>query len=1454
MKKFFTKLFLLTLGIILFCNSSYGTSPINITDNTKIEDALIASAGSTTDITVTLPAGYAAYSTTTGMDLTKSGVPTTIQKLTIIAGSGTVAFNMSTMKIPAASAALRTLIFQNLSMTGTVASHFLNTTAGNLTDLKFLNCSLTDYRGGIVFAASAAANLNITNITFYNCVIRNIVDYGLVNFSTGKGTLTNITMTNSSYYGMNDGIQVAGMLTGGLVDIENCTLDALDQRTNSTGRYVVTAGAANITVKYSILGRIGASQKGFTTSGGTITSSGNYYTTEWTPSANNLSSGLTAYGNTISNLVTTPTTYNLTGPVSSLGDYTIKDATFAGRVSAGNPSCYYPETVYLNSGTSNISLSALNYVEGSGPSGYTTFTISADVPRSVITLTPPAGYEISANGGTNYYDSSSPVTLGTAYTDLSSTTIRVRLKAGLTNASSPYNGNITVTTTNGTSKTVVCSGTVSTASTPTLDTPAKPTSSSVTSRGFRANWTAVTNANKYDLKLTQGATITTISDIAATNYDVSGLTGGTDYTFTIIAKANSGYNPSLESPASDVISTANITLTTSVSSNNGAGTGGTVSASPSQTYYNAIGATVSLTANRAFGYQFVHWVDVNNNNAEISTSNPLNNFAMNTSQNIQAVFQSIATYNFSSTVTGSGSTWGSVTASPAATGGKYETGTSVTLTPVSNLVSSFSQWEDASTSNPRTITVSGDGSYTATFTASPFIVGWDVNATGNIRNSRVADFYYNSSNKGVLNLYETNGTTTSWTNNTVNGKTCARRWTTQADIQTNHLCRYFRVEVSTKGYKTIQIASKIAYDNNMVNTIQKLQFSTDGTNYSDLTTVDFTGKTASTWYTMNATLPTSADNATIIYLKWIGDVTSSLTSGTSVTSEGFYLTDIVVSGTALAPTAVAGDYVATTSGDISTASNWSIAVNSGWGISSTAVSTPAGSNNVVVPAGITMTNSASASVKDMKISGSYTASAALNITGNLTIASDNSGTGTILDNGNISLSGTTSVQQYLTTGRNWYVSSPVSGAYSSVFNAAAASNINKLYWYDETQGSSATLNWPQITDNSTSLAVTKGYVANVDASLLATTNGVTFTGGSLNTGDITTGSNGVPALSYSSSQAKSGFNLVGNPYPSYLNWNTVTKTNLASNTMWYRTKVSGTYYFYTYNSVDGAAGIGISVPADVTNLIPPMQAFWVRAAGSGASLTFHNTDRAHKDVTNNLLRTKAQISSTMQLVRLQVSNGVNSDETVIYTNPNASNSFDDYDSPKMTNANAAIPEIYTTVSNENLVINGMNSIPYDTEIPLGFTTGQAGSNFSIKASQLANFDSGTQLILKDYLDPNNPVIADLSDGSAYTFSSGITSNNTTRFAVIFKAPSVATVINSKSNSNVWISTRNGKIMINGTLGSGAKLEVFNAIGQKVISKNLTKSNVQQNNTLATGAYLVKLTNEGKSVIKKIIID
>ena len=481
-------------------------------------------------------------------------------------------------------------------------------------------------------------------------------------------------------------------------------------------------------------------------------------------------------------------------------------------------------------------------------------------------------------------------------------------------------------------------------------------------------------------------------------------------------------------------------------------------------------------------------------------------------------------------------------------------------------------------------------------------------------------------------------------------------------------------------------------------------------------------------------------------------------------------------------------------------------------------------------------------------------------TGNLTLQSDATSTGTFVDNGGTLNATTTNVQQYLSSGRNWYISSPLSRATSTVFSAT---NSNPLYYYDETAAINASTNaWIQIKNIDTALNPTTGYVANMDATVLSNqSNVVTFTGGSLNTGTILTGQNGVPALTYTDNNYKKGFNLVGNPYPSYLDWDNVTKTNVMGS-IWLRTKVSNTYLFDTYNASGQLGTSNSGIP--VNNHIPPMQAFWVRATSSGASLGFDNSMRSHKgsqitgegvgQVTINDRVFKAPVSKDQlqSVLRLQISNGLLSDETILYSNPNALNSFDDYDTPKMFSNSSSLAEIYTVTGTEQLAINGLNSIAYDTEFPLGFTTLSTG-NFSIKASQIANFPAGTQVILKDNADTNSPVITDLTDGSSYSFSSGAISNNTSRFALIFRAPSVATGINTESNGNVWISTCNGQLVINGA-GNGASLEVFNAVGQKLISKSLTRSAIQTNKNLPAGAYIVKVTNDGKSITKKIIID
>ena len=495
--------------------------------------------------------------------------------------------------------------------------------------------------------------------------------------------------------------------------------------------------------------------------------------------------------------------------------------------------------------------------------------------------------------------------------------------------------------------------------------------------------------------------------------------------------------------------------------------------------------------------------------------------------------------------------------------------------------------------------------------------------------------------------------------------------------------------------------------------------------------------------------------------------------------------------------------------------------------------------NVNNGSSLTLSSNLKANVLNVSPGAKLTNNAALTVT-TFNLQSDATGTASYLETGSSTIT-TVNANQYLATGRNWYICSPVAGATSAVFNPAGLSNI--VYWYDETHGS--TTAWPQITDNVTGLNLMQGYVVN-----MAANGNVTFNG------TLNSGSKNI-IVSRTSGQAKEGFNLVGNPYPSYLDWDQVTKSNLQTS-MWQRTKNSGdTYVFDTYNST-GQLAINNS-GKNITNHIPPMQAFWVRVDNgfSFGSLTANNTMRSHAGsqttglgtVTDPVFKAPSQVQS---VVRLEVSTGANTDEAVIYSNDNASNSFDAYDSPKMFNNSTALAEIYTLAGSEDLSINGLNTIPYDTEIPLGFSTLVAGT-FSLKASQISNLNPGTQLILKDYANAGNPVIADLSDGSSYSFASDV-SSNTSRFAVVFRAPSTVTGINSAGKASFWISTNaSGQLMINGSDNAETSIAVYNAIGQRVAAQNL-KSNINVLDTrLVPGVYTITLTSAGKRATTKVII-
>lgn len=455
--------------------------------------------------------------------------------------------------------------------------------------------------------------------------------------------------------------------------------------------------------------------------------------------------------------------------------------------------------------------------------------------------------------------------------------------------------------------------------------------------------------------------------------------------------------------------------------------------------------------------------------------------------------------------------------------------------------------------------------------------------------------------------------------------------------------------------------------------------------------------------------------------------------------------------------------------------------------------------------------------------------------GNVSLLSDNTkGTASLLTPATLAGTGTYNIQQYLTDGLNCHISSPVTAALISAINTATS----------VTTYSEPTAKWVTATGSMTTL---KGYLAN-----LTITNGTIAFNGTINNGNLS-----LP-LTRTSNTTNAGFNMLGNPYPSYLNLNNLSTADIEP-TIWYRSK-DATSLFDVYNIKSGVftSNSGLAV----TGVVAPMQAFWVKVRKGKTSSTFtiNNAQRTHRDVADNVFRAPAANNAERQLIRLIASNGTNSDETVIYTDASALNSYDDYDSSKgMNGATSKVPDIYTTVDNENLVINGMNSLPLDTEIQLTFAANNAMSTtFSIKANEITNLASGVSVILKD-LETGNET--DLTDGTtSYDFTAE--AGTTKALSLIFRTITVTTGINTGNNMLVdeqatTIYKNNRNIIFvncNGGVASDATVSVFNAAGQKLAFQKIKSYHTVVEATLTSGDYNVTVNNGQKVKTQKISIN
>jgi autotransporter-associated beta strand protein len=494
---------------------------------------------------------------------------------------------------------------------------------------------------------------------------------------------------------------------------------------------------------------------------------------------------------------------------------------------------------------------------------------------------------------------------------------------------------------------------------------------------------------------------------------------------------------------------------------------------------------------------------------------------------------------------------------------------------------------------------------------------------------------------------------------------------------------------------------------------------------------------------------------------------------------------------------------------------------------------------------ITIANGATLALgpnKQFDLNGTLANNGALNLKSGATILHGSSNT--------ITGSGSYIVEQAITgtnsggtpNGRFWYLGSAVSNAFSTAFNAGGA---NVLKYRDE-----PTNQWVEITNDATTLVPGRGYYCQATANTT-----ISFAGSSINNGAMT-----ISNLSRSSGINFEGFNLVSNPYPSYLDWDAVTKTNVG-NTMWYRTASGSTaasMVFDTY--VAGTNGIGTNLNGNsVSNLIPPMQAFWVRVnqGQTSGSLALDNTMRAHFTSINGSVAGLKSTSNERDLfLRMNLLQADKKDQLIVYVNETATNGFDILDGEKMMQA--GFPQFYTKAGDKKIVINGLNSAKKQQSLPITMELPTTGvHSFIIEDLEISN-----GLVWLE--DKQEDIIQALEPGTVYEFyaASGM---NAERFVLHFQLidDAVPTNVYNEVNSSANFSGKGANvhaeaagvvvIKLPASTEGVTDIQIRDAAGKVVYtgSTNALETSVQLSQ--ANGIYYVTLNSNAGLEVRKVFI-
>jgi len=436
----------------------------------------------------------------------------------------------------------------------------------------------------------------------------------------------------------------------------------------------------------------------------------------------------------------------------------------------------------------------------------------------------------------------------------------------------------------------------------------------------------------------------------------------------------------------------------------------------------------------------------------------------------------------------------------------------------------------------------------------------------------------------------------------------------------------------------------------------------------------------------------------------------------------------------------------------------------------------------------------------LTINGSFTNNAAA---ANLIINSDATSTGSFITNGTVT--GSITAQRYIpgytkgTTGFH-LLSSPVASQLISTefVDVAAIPTTTDFYYFNEEhnywiniKNGSGTYNqgltWENFSnDANPAFVVGKGYLVGYSAAQTDKE----FTG-IPNTGNLTSGT-GIPAITFTEGLGN-GWNLVGNPYPSAIDWD---------HAEWVKTNINSSVYVY-----DGSSGNYVSwngTSGGLTDgVIPAMQGFFIKADAASPALTIPNNARVHS--TSNIYKSSTSKVADNNLVLQCESQGL-SDKLYLQFASEATENYDgQFDAYKLMGTGDS-PQIYSNSTDGKLlsinalpVVNEELLIPVNVKVILpGIHTISLPVNTLLVGQNLLLEDKKEQITVKFSTEESYSFLAEENDNpDRFTLHFGVTGlSDNTALATLraYVSHGQLTILGETGELNVDILDMQGRVL------------------------------------------------------------